>query len=230
MKLLLVEDDTPIGEGLVMGLNASGCRVDWVKEGKHALAALKTHDYTTVILDLGLPDIDGLDVLRQANQLQNRPPILVLSARSLTQERIQGLNLGADDYLVKPFDFDELLARLHALHRRGLSRHDPVHQLGCLQVDPLRRQAWLDEQEIGLSPREFDILLALIEKPGAVRSIEWLEQRLYDWNNEINSNAIQVHLHHLRRKLGARWIQNIRGVGYKLELSMTEDDALPSQL
>lgn len=224
MKLLLVEDDVPIGEGLVMGLTASACRVDWVQRGSQALAALSTHTYTTVILDLGLPDMDGLEVLRRANALAHRPPILVLSARHLIQDRIVGLNLGADDYLVKPFDFDELLARLHALHRRSLSRHDPVHRVGALCVDPLRRQVWLGGVEIALSPRELDVLLVLIEKPGVVRSIEWLEQRLYDWDNEVNSNAIQVHLHHLRRKLGASWIQNIRGVGYKLHTASSSND------
>ncbi len=225
MKVLLVEDDVPIGEGLVMGLSTSGCRIDWVQEGALALSALRTHDYTTVILDLGLPDMDGLEVLRQANQLKKRPPILVLSARSLTHERILGLNLGADDYLVKPFDFDELLARLHALHRRHLSAPDPIHRLGPLVVDPLRRRVWMGEDEIALSPREFDVLLVLVEKPGVVRSTEWLEQRLYDWNNEINSNAVQVHLHHLRRKLGAGWIQNVRGSGYKLDIPYWNDDA-----
>jgi two-component system response regulator QseB len=217
LKLLLVEDDLQIGEGLQLGLSSTGFQVDWVQRGSDALAARNQTRYDLLVLDLGLPDMDGLDVLRQLQRLPEHPPTLILSARHLTADRIKGLNLGADDYLVKPFDFDELLARLHALHRRSQGRREPVLNLGALQVDPLRRSARLQQSELALSPREFDVLLALAEKPGAVRSIDWLQSRLYRWGEEAASNAIQVHLHHLRKKMGEGWIHNIRGVGYKLE-------------
>jgi DNA-binding response OmpR family regulator len=216
LKLLLVEDDLQIGEGLQLGLSGAGFQVDWVQRGAQAISARAQTRYDLLVLDLGLPDMDGLDVLRQLQRLPEHPPTLILSARHLTADRIKGLNLGADDYLVKPFDFDELLARLHALHRRSLGRREPLLSLGALVVDPLRRSARLEQEELALSPREFDVLLALAEKPGAVRSIDWLQTRLYRWGEEAASNAIQVHLHHLRRKLGEGWIYNIRGVGYKL--------------
>lgn len=215
MKLLLVEDDPAIGEGVKMGLGASGFTVDWACTGNDALAALGHTSYDLMVLDLGLPDLDGL-VLLGSGGTPERPPTLVLSARHLTSDRIEALNLGADDYLVKPFDFDELVARLHALHRRNGGRRDPIIQLGALAIDPLRRQARRDGQNLPLSPREFDLLLALAEQPGAVRSPTWLENRLYRWGDEVASNAVQVHLHHLRKKLGEGWIVNVRGVGYRL--------------
>ncbi len=216
MKLLLTEDDPQIGEGLALGLNDAGFQVDWVQRGALALAALSHTPYDLWVLDLGLPDMDGLDLLKQSQTLAQRPATLILSARHVTTDRIKGLNLGADDYLVKPFDFDELLARLHALHRRAQGRRDPALTLGALVIDPLRRSVHLTGQPVTLSPREFDLLLALAEHPGVVRSAEWLETRLYRWGTEIASNAVQVHLHHLRRKLGDGWLHNVRGIGYKL--------------
>jgi len=217
MKLLLAEDDLQIGEGLKLGLSTFGFQVDWVRQGQQALAALRDGSYDLMVLDLGLPDMDGMDVLRDCQRLRRRPPTLILSARHLSADRVLGLNLGADDFLVKPFDFDELLARLHALHRRTLGRHDPVLRVGGLNIDPLRREVTLDQLPVALSPREFDVLLALAEQPGAVRSATWLESRLYSWGEEVASNAVQVHLHHLRKKLGEGWIHNVRGIGYKLQ-------------
>jgi two-component system, OmpR family, response regulator QseB len=217
MKLLLTEDDAQIGEGLMLGLSSNGFQVDWVQQGAQALAALRHSTYDLWVLDLGLPDMDGLEVLRQSQSLPKRPATLILSARHVTTDRIRGLNLGADDYLVKPFDFDELLARLHALHRRTQGRRDPLLRVGDLVIDPLKRSVELAGQAVALSPREFDLLQALAEHPGAVRSADWLESRLYRWGTEIASNAVQVHLHHLRRKLGEGWLHNVRGIGYKLE-------------
>ena len=216
MKVLLVEDDVSIGEGVMAGLSASGMTVDWVQTGSQALAALANPTYSVVVLDLGLPDIDGLDVLGRARRQGPRPPVLILSARNQSQHRVAGLNQGADDYLVKPFDFDELVARLHALHRRNLPAHGALFTLGELAVDPLRREATRAGTPLALSPKEFNLLAALIEQPGVVRSLPWLEDRLYAWGEEVASNAVQVHLHNLKRKLGEGWIHNIRGVGYKL--------------
>jgi DNA-binding response OmpR family regulator len=216
MKLLLVEDDLQIGEGLKLGLAGAGFRVDWVTTGQGALAALTQTPYDLMVLDLGLPDLDGMAVLQQCQTQRLRPPTLILSARHLASDRVQGLNLGADDFLVKPFDFDELLARLHALHRRAQGRHDPLLRIDDLQIDPLRRTVTLAGQPVALSPREFDVLLALAERPGVVRSASWLETRLYPWGEALSSNAVQVHLHHLRKKLGDGWIHNIRGIGYTL--------------
>jgi DNA-binding response OmpR family regulator len=219
MKLLLVEDDLQIGDGLKLGLAGAGFLVDWVTTGHGALAALTQAPYDLMVLDLGLPDLDGIDVLQQCQTLRLRAPTLILSARHLTSDRVQGLNLGADDFLVKPFDFDELLARLHALHRRAQGRHDPLLRIDDLQIDPLRRTVTLTGQPVALSPREFDVLLALAERPGVVRSASWLESRLYPWGEALASNAMQVHLHHLRKKLGNGWIHNIRGIGYTLRFT-----------
>ncbi len=217
MKLLLTEDDLQIGEGLTLGLGGAGFQVDWVQRGAQALDALRSPVYDLWVLDLGLPDMDGLDLLARVQALPQRPATLILSARHVTTDRVRGLNLGADDYLVKPFDFDELVARLHALQRRALGRRDPLVTLGDLVIDPLRRTVALGGQAVAVSPREFDLLLALAEPPGAVRSLAWLESRLYRWGNEVASNAVQVHLHHLRRKLGEGWLHNVRGSGYKLQ-------------
>jgi two-component system response regulator QseB len=217
MKLLLIEDDLQIGDGLKLGLSAAGFQVEWVTHGQGALAALAQTTHDLMVLDLGLPDMDGMDVLKQSQHPAKRPPTLILSARHLTTDRVQGLNLGADDFLVKPFDFDELVARLHALHRRAQGRHDPLVRVGALCIDPLCRTVRLHDLPVALSPREFDVLLALAERPGVVRSAAWVENRLYPWEKNVASNAIQVHLHHLRKKLGEGWIHNIRGIGYKLQ-------------
>ncbi|MCS6810720.1 MAG: response regulator transcription factor [Tepidimonas sp.] len=216
MKLLLVEDDESIGEGLRLGLQGAGWRVLWVTHASAAQAALAAHEFDGVLLDLGLPDRDGLELLAALdNGSRPRPPVLILSARAHTRDKVAGLNGGADDYLTKPFDFDELLARLHALQRRAAGRPQPVLRFGALAIDPLRREVRLGGHAIDLTPREFDLLHVLAQRPGVVRSLDWLHDRLYDDHDVPASNAVQVHLHHLRRKLGAAWIENIRGVGYR---------------
>lgn len=216
MKVLLAEDDPMLGASMEKGLLQAGLQVDWVRQGSHALTAAKAHHYDVVLLDIGLPQIDGLEVLRQWRQQGVHTPVLLVSARDSVRDRVEGLNRGADDYLTKPFDLDELIARAHALNRRHMGRSQPAMQLGNLEVDPIGRVTRLAGSEVHLSPTEFNLLCALAEKPGAVLSLEQLEQRLYSWNDDVSSNAISVHLHNLRRKLGANWVRNIRGVGYKL--------------
>lgn len=216
MKLLLVEDDVMLGTSMEKGLARTGFIVDWVRTGQHARTALKTQTYDIVLLDLGLPDATGLELLKSWRQQNVHTPVLIVTARDGVRDRVEGLNLGADDYLTKPFDLDELIARIHALTRRQAGRSQSALQLGRLQLDPLQHTALLGERELMLSPREFSLLQALLEKPGTVLSVEQLEDRLYGWEDEVASNAIEVHLHNLRRKLGEPWIRNVRGVGYKV--------------
>jgi two-component system, OmpR family, response regulator QseB len=216
MKILLAEDDAMLGSSMEKGLAQAGFTVDWVRTGNHAQTALNTQTYAAVLLDIGLPQISGLDILQQLRQQGKHTPVLVVTARDAVRDRVAGLNLGADDYLTKPFDLDELVARIHALMRRRSGRSQPQIRLGRLEVDPIQHLARLGTQELALSPREFDLLLALMEKPGTVLSVEQLEEKLYGWDDEVASNAIEVHLHHLRRKLGEPWIRNVRGVGYKV--------------
>lgn len=216
MKLLLAEDDPMIGASVVSGLKLAGFAVDWVRDGGAARAALDDGDYGILLLDLGLPVLDGVTLLKELRRGDRDIPVLVITARDTVADRIAGLNLGADDYLVKPFDLDELIARVHALQRRKLGRVQPEMRLGGLRVNPLTREVTRDGLPLSLSQREFSLLAALIEKPGAVLSREQLEARLYGWDEEVASNAIEVHLHNLRRKLGSDWVRNVRGVGYKL--------------
>jgi two-component system, OmpR family, response regulator QseB len=216
MKLLLAEDDAMLGNSMEKGLAQAGFKVDWVRTGHHAQTALKTQAYDLLLLDIGLPQINGLDILRQMRQEGKHTPVLVVTARDAVRDRVAGLNMGADDYLTKPFDLDELVARIHALMRRQAGRSQPQIRLGRLEIDPIQHTARLGDKVLPLSPREYDLLLALMEKPGAVLSVEQLEDRLYGWEDEVASNAVEVHLHHLRRKLVEPWIRNVRGVGYKM--------------
>jgi two-component system response regulator QseB len=205
-----------LGTGIERGMRMAGFTLDWVRNGLSAQTALRTQHYDVVLLDIGLPGKDGLEVLQWIRQEDLNVAVLVVSARDAVRDRVTGLNLGADDYLPKPFDLDELIARVHALGRRRCGRAQPEWRMGGLVLNPLRREALLDNEPMSLSAREFDLLLALMERPGTVLSRAQLESSLYGWAEEVCSNAIEVHLHHLRRKLGSAWIKNVRGVGYKL--------------
>ena len=216
MKILLAEDDAMLGQGLQRGLTMAGFTVDWVRDGAAAQQALRTGAHDLLLLDIGLPQRDGLQVLQWLRGESLAVPVLVVSARDAVSDRVAGLNLGADDYLTKPFDLDELIARVHALARRHQGRAQTEMRLGALVLHPQRREVLLANRVLSLSQREFDLLAALMERPGVVLSREQLEHRLYGWQDEVASNAVEVHLHHLRRKLGGDWIKNVRGVGYKL--------------
>ena len=216
MRLLLAEDDAMLGSSMHQALKLAGFQVDWVRDGQAVLDAARDQTYAAMLLDLGLPGRDGLQVLKALRQDGNHLPVLIVSARQTVEDRIGGLNGGADDYITKPFDLNELIARLHALIRRNQGRSQSLLRVGALQLDPIRREARLGESSIEFSQREFDLLQHLMERPGAVLSREQLEERLYGWQEEVASNAIEVHLHHLRRKLGSDWIKNVRGVGYKI--------------
>lgn len=216
MKLLLAEDDVMLGTSMEKGLALAGFQVDWVRLGNQAVSALTNHGYDVVLLDIGLPQIDGLKILRWMRQEGQHTPVMLVTARDAVPDRVAGLNQGADDYLTKPFDLDELTARIHALARRPAERTPPRFQLGRLEVRPLERVALLSGQLLTLSQREFDLLAAFARQPGTVLSVEQLEKHLYGWGDAIVSNAVEVHLHNLRRKLGEPWIVNVRGVGYKL--------------
>jgi two-component system response regulator QseB len=216
MRLLLVEDDPMVGESIRDGLGHEGYTVDWVRDGKGAETALGAEPYAAVLLDLGLPRMDGLDVLRAARARRNDVPILVITARDAVADRIKGLDAGADDYLVKPFDLDELAARVRALVRRAEGRAEPVVRHGPIALDPATRAVTLRGRPVELSGREFALLQALLARPGAVLSRAQLEERLYGWDEEVGSNAVEVHIHNLRRKLGADTIRNVRGVGYSI--------------
>ena len=217
MRLLLVEDDPMIGEAVALALRGEGHAVDWAQDGPAGARALTSGiPYALLLLDLGLPGRDGLKLLADLRARGDRLPVLVITARDTVGDRIAGLDAGADDYLVKPFDLDELLARVRALARRAAGRAEPVLAHGRLRLDPATHSASLGGRPLQLSPREFALLQLLLEKPGAVLSRAQLEERLYGWNEPVGSNAVEVHIHHLRRKLGERAIRNVRGVGWTL--------------
>jgi two-component system response regulator QseB len=214
MRLLVVEDDAMIGNSLRSGLRQDGYSVDWVRDGAAAELATAATAYDAILLDLGLPGRSGLELLARWRRQQNPVPVLIITARDSVADRVLGLDTGADDYLVKPFDLDELSARLRALLRRRAGRATPLIENGPLTLDPASHEVRLAGNEIGLSAREFGILHALMEAPGVPLSRSQLEDRLYGWQEEIGSNAVEVHIHALRRKLGSDWIRNVRGVGY----------------
>ena len=216
MRLLLIEDDTMIGRAVRQGLGDAGFTVDWVMDGRAAERALANDVYDLALLDLGLPGQDGMAVLRGLRARSNPIPVLIVTARDAVADRIAGLNAGADDYVLKPFDLDELIARVRALLRRHAGGGSPVLQCGELILDPVHKQVRLKGAAISLSAREFALLETLMQRPGAVLSREQLEDSIYGWTEEIGSNAVEVHLHKLRRKLGAETIRNVRGVGYKV--------------
>ncbi len=216
MRLLVAEDDPMIGESVRRGLRQDGFAVDWVRDGRAAELALAEHVHDLLLLDLGLPRKDGLDVLRGMRRRGDARPVLILTARDAVADRVAGLDAGADDYVVKPFELDELAARIRALLRRGAGRAAPVMGFGDIELDPATRQTRLRGQPIALSARESALLEALLVRPGAILSRAQLEEKLYGWNEEIGSNAVEVHLHALRRKLGAGAIRNVRGVGWMI--------------
>lgn len=217
MRILLAEDDALLGDGLRNGLRQHGFQVDWVRDGEAAQRELRAQPYAAAVLDLGLPRLDGLEVLAQIRQAGVTVPVLVLTARDGVPDRIKGLDLGADDYVVKPIDLDELAARLRALVRRAHGQPTEVLRAwGGVNLDVSARSVSKDGQAVTLSTREFDLLQAMVLNAGRVLSREQLEQHLYAWGQEVESNAIEVHIHHLRRKLGSDLIQTVRGVGYLL--------------
>ena len=216
MRVLVVEDDPMIGRAVVAGLHQQGYAVDWVRDGAEAELALGHAVYDVALLDLGLPRRDGLEVLKGVRRAKNDLPILIITARDAVADRIAGLDSGADDYLVKPFDLDELLARTRAVIRRHGGRSQSEIAYGALTLDPARRRVLFQGAEVELSPREFAVLEALLKEPGAVVSRERLEDAVYGWGEEVGSNSIEVHVHHLRRKLAPQLIRNVRGVGYRI--------------
>ena len=216
MRVLIVEDDPLLGDALAAGLKQRGFDADWVQDGRDAQAAIRVEPFAAVVLDLGLPSLGGLDLLRSERARGNKVPVLILTARDAVQDRITGLDSGADDYVVKPTDLDELAARLRALVRRSKGEPAPVLRVGQLVLDPAARLVTNDGQAMDLQPREFTLLQELMLNAGRVLSREQLEERMYRWGEEVESNAVEVHIHHLRRKLGVSVVKTIRGVGYVL--------------
>ena len=219
MRLLLVEDDPMIGDSVRQGLAQDGFAVDWVRDGRAAELAVLNEVYDLMLLDLGLPRKEGLDVLKGLRAKGNAIPVMILTARDAVADRVKGLDAGADDYLVKPFDLDELSARIRALLRRRSGRAEPVIQVGKLSLNPATREVTFDGEPVALSARELALLSALIDRPGAVLSREQLEEKIYGWDREVGSNTVEVHIHSLRRKLGQDFIKNVRGVGYMVTVA-----------
>jgi DNA-binding response OmpR family regulator len=218
VRILLVEDDRLLGDAVQAGLRQTGFAAEWVRDGPAAEAALATEEFAAVVLDLGLPGRSGLEVLANLRARGNRTPVLILTARDAVQDRIRGLDAGADDYAVKPFDLGELAARLRALIRRGAGQAAPRITVADMALDPAARVLALGGRTVELSVREFALLHALMLNAGRVLSRSQLEQHLYEWGQEVESNTVEVFIHHLRRKIGAERIKTLRGVGYLIPL------------
>ena len=223
MRILLVEDDPLLGDGLAVGLRQSGFAVDWLKDGASADRALKSEPFDLLVLDLGLPQLSGMEVLRRLRARGQALPVLILTARDATGNKVEGLDAGADDYLVKPVDLDELAARVRALARRAAGRAAPEIRHGDIVLDPAAHRVTRAGEAVELSTREFALLVALLENAGRVMTRAQLETTLYGWGEEPDSNALEVHIHHLRRKLGPDLIRTLRGVGYLVERRDGED-------
>lgn len=219
MRVLLVEDDELLGDGIRTGLKHYNYTVDWVKDGKSALDVLSAsyESFDLVILDIGLPKMSGLEVLKRIREKHLTTPVLILTANESVDDRVRGLDAGADDYLTKPFDLDELCARMRALQRRSKSRAAPTVAYGNIILDPASHQVTLDGEVIVISRREFALLQKLLENVGRVISREQLNQTLYGWGENIDSNALEVHIHNLRKRFGQKLIRTIRGVGYMVD-------------
>tara|TARA_R110000868_G_scaffold8205_3_gene42484 strand:- start:78388 stop:79098 length:711 start_codon:yes stop_codon:yes gene_type:complete len=224
MRVLLAEDDQLLGDGIQKGLGEFHHAIDWVKDGLAAKQALEMEKFDLVILDLGLPKMSGMEVLRSIRKAGNEIPILILTARDSVDDRVQGLDAGADDYLVKPFDLDELAARVRALHRRraGTVSNEIAHK--GITLNPASHQVTLDKAPVSLPRREFSLLQKLLENRGRVVSRDTLLQSLYGWEDEIDSNTLEVHIHNLRKKFGTDLIRTIRGVGYMIEKDENKDE------
>ncbi|MGY4315918.1 response regulator transcription factor [Bradyrhizobium sp. JR3.5] len=219
MRVLVVEDDRMIGAAVVEALRDAAYAVDWVRNGDLAIEASRSETYDIALLDLGLPLTDGLDVLKAIRERASRLPVIILTARDALNDRIRGLDLGADDYLVKPFEIAELLARMRAVLRREGSGAPPVLTNGELHLDPATREATFSEEKAVLSAREFALLQALLARPGTILSRAELERQIYGWREEVESNAVEFLIHAVRRKLGAAAIRNVRGVGWMVDHS-----------
>jgi DNA-binding response OmpR family regulator len=217
MRILLVEDDELIGDAVKTSLEQEKYTVDWVKDGNSAVLAMKNETFDLVILDIGLPQRSGLEVLKEVRGLGNVTPMLVLTARDTVSDRVAGLDSGADDYLAKPFDMDELVARIRALLRRSSGRANPILTHGDISLDPAAHQVTRAGDVVELSGREFAILQVLMEYHGKVMSKSRLEEELYGWSSDVESNTVEVYIHHLRKKLGSDLIRTIRGVGYMID-------------
>lgn len=217
MRLLLVEDDEILGDGLVAGLTMEGYAVDWLTNGKLADEALKLNSYELIVLDLNLPDMDGLSVLRALRNRKDETPVMVLTAKDTVPDRVLGLDSGADDFVIKPFDLDEVCARLRALARRNEGRSVPMLEYKGVILDPAAHQVTYNGEKVELSQKEFEILNFLMGNIGKVISRARLEESLYSWNSDIESNTVEVHIHHLRKKLDSSLIRTVRGVGYIID-------------
>lgn len=217
MRVLLVEDDELLGDGVYHGLKQYGHVIDWVKDGRTAEQALKIDEFDAVVLDLGLPKQSGLETLRHIRSRGILTPVLILTARETIDDRVAGLDSGADDYMTKPFDLDELAARLRALQRRSRSRAAPLVEHGDITLDPASHTIEKNGEPLHMSRREFALVQRLLENAGRVLSREYLSQTLYGWDEEVDSNALEVHIHKLRKKLGNDFIRTIRGIGYMVD-------------
>jgi two-component system response regulator QseB len=214
LKLLLAEDDTLLGDGIKLGLNQQGYAVDWFTDGQSTWQALQTENFDIIILDLGLPRLSGLEILERTRTAGLKTPILILTARDSIQDRVHGLDSGADDYVTKPFDLTELSARLRALQRRSTNRGAPKIIHGDIELDPAKHIITYQGEEVTLSRREYALLQKLLENAGNILSREHITQSLYGWEEEVDSNALEVHIHNLRKKFGTKTIRTIRGIGY----------------
>ena len=214
MKILLVEDDIPLAQGLKQSLRNESYTINWVDKGNDAVNAVLTENFDSVILDLGLPDIDGLDVLRKIKEKNKHIPVLILTARDGVENKVKGLDLGAEDYLAKPFDIAELLARLRVIERRIGTNQDNTIVINNIKLDTKAQQILMDDESVNFSRREYMIVKSLMENAGRINSKASLENKLYEWGEEVCSNTIEVHVHNIRKKLPKTFIKTVRGVGY----------------
>ena len=217
MRLLLVEDDEILGDGLVAGLRMEGYAVDWLTNGKQADEALKLNSYELIVLDLNLPDMDGMSILRALRARKDETPVMVLTAKDTISDRVMGLDSGADDFVIKPFELDEVCARLRALARRSEGRSAPTIEYNGISLDPASHVVTYHNEKVDLSQKEFDILSFLMSNIGKVVSRSRLEESLYSWDSDVESNTVEVHIHYLRKKLGSSLIRTVRGVGYIID-------------